>query len=221
MSNVEQHSYEWWLERQPLIEAFLRKEPIEILQLGSTNIWKPVENKVSFSLPVDRYRIGLPAGETTPTDSRCVTYSPKWWAERLPFIEAYSQGNRIDINLGTSNNPDWVGLTKGTAKFDGSASSYRVAPKPKLIPWNYVEVPIGGWIRRKDEPEQISVIIGKRRPDRLVNETFVRFVRFPEVLLNDSLEVLMLTADALALDYEHSMDCGNTWNPCGKLEKKT
>lgn len=101
----------------------------------------------------------------------------------------------------------WADWEPITALPDFNAYSFwRVKPEKKLRPWKPEEVPISGVIYRT-----------KSWPDRwfLVKETYLSDgVRY--IVLETSRGGLH-TSDLFAV-FEHSIDGGKTWHPCGVEE---
>jgi hypothetical protein len=71
-------------------------------------------------------------------------------------------------------------------------SAYRIKPTAKLRPWTADEVPLGAWIRDVSKQDYRFLIHTSGNNDT--------------------------RKDWLA-DYEHSIDCGKTWLPCGVMEE--
>jgi hypothetical protein len=69
---------------------------------------------------------------------------------------------------------------------------YRIKPTPTLRPWTADEVPLGAWIRDVSKQDYRFLIHTSGNNDT--------------------------RKDWLA-DYEHSIDCGKTWLPCGVMEE--
>lgn len=69
---------------------------------------------------------------------------------------------------------------------------YRIAPEPKLRPWESEEVPLGAIIRRKGA-----------RDRRLITEVWDSQIR-----------------EHWCEEAEHSTDGGKTWHPCGVMEEQ-
>lgn len=118
----------------------------------------------------------------------------KEWKKRLPVIQAFVEGKRIEVKTGSK----W--LECDDPHFHHSL--YRIAPEPKLRPWTAEEVPLGAWVRRKGTtiPVFLMVCVG---PELITThgatDTFHKFSQFLEYA-------------------EHSTDGGKTWLPCGVLE---
>jgi hypothetical protein len=72
-------------------------------------------------------------------------------------------------------------------------TQYRIKPTAKLRPWTADEVPVGGQLRRKSYD-----------PDRRMLIATSGHTTLREAWLNE---------------YEHSIDGGKTWHPCGVMEE--
>lgn len=84
---------------------------------------------------------------------------------------------------------------------DENSDAYRIKPEPKLRPWNREEVPVGAIVGFKNGGEYVS----KRL---IVNN-------IPGCILGGK-ETHSL--GELLRDYDHSIDGGKTWKPCGVEE---
>lgn len=49
----------------------------------------------------------------------------------LPIITAFAEGKEIQINYGSSQNPNWS--TNHNLVFDGNVEDYRVKPEPRTL----------------------------------------------------------------------------------------
>ena len=85
---------------------------------------------------------------------------------------------------------DCIGIT---LSWDWDEFQYRIKPESKLRPWTEDEVPLGAWMRFKNNPQD-RVLIGwvSVQADR----------------------------DLWLGEREHSIDGGKTWLPCGVEEAK-
>ena len=83
--------------------------------------------------------------------------------------------------------------TATTLSWDWDEFEYRVKPEPKLRPWTADEVPLGAWMRFKNNPQD-RVLIG-----------WVSVQADRDLWLDER---------------EHSIDGGKTWLPCGVKEAK-
>lgn len=70
--------------------------------------------------------------------------------------------------------------------------SYRIKPTKTLRPWTADEVPLGAWMRSKESNE-------------------------PRFLITHTMKELFRTQ--WLSEYEHSLDGGKTWKPCGVEEE--
>jgi len=118
------------------------------------------------------------------------------WKERLPLIQAFVEGKEIETN----SNGIWKLIAN--PDFSNRISCYYIQPEPKLHPWKPEEVPVGCLVRSKtpDSPHNKYVLFA-------LNSNHVAF----EKAGWESLESLLA-------NYEHSLDHGKTWQPCGMVE---
>ena len=85
---------------------------------------------------------------------------------------------------------DCIGIT---FSWDWDTFEYRIKPEPKLRPWTADEVPLGAWMRFKNNPQD-RVLIG-----------WVSVQADRDLWLDER---------------EYSTDDGKTWLPCGVEEAK-
>ena len=96
------------------------------------------------------------------------------------------------------------------AGFVGAADSPYdlLAPwtEPKLRPWKREEVPLGAWIRNKRDHKLMmaAMAIGNNG------------ISLSDMGLHHFIHEFKLLCDA----YEHSIDGGKTWHPCGVVEEQ-
>ena len=107
----------------------------------------------------------------------------------IKVMQAFVDGKEVEcadvrnLQWGTTSNPAW----------NWYESTYRIKPTAKLRPWTADEVPLGAWIRFKQEPY-----------DRyLIGWVSVEADR-----------------DLWLEEREYSADGGKTWLPCGVMEEK-
>ena len=114
-----------------------------------------------------------------------------------PIIKAFGEGKTIQY----AENGNWDNLGDGLY-FDDASSNYRIKPEPHLRPWKPEEVPVGSVVRNK-ATYNTYLIVG-------------RWV--------EGKDCVMLAGDAfynceiMLSKYEHSLDHGKTWLPCGVEE---
>lgn len=68
------------------------------------------------------------------------------WKERLPLIQAFVDGKRLQIYQNQSQ--EWIDLTSSPT-FSDPVICYRIRPEPKLRPWKMDEVPVGALVKGK------------------------------------------------------------------------
>lgn len=99
----------------------------------------------------------------------------------------------------------WESL-EGKADFDWNNDRYRIKPeKPesKLRPWREDEVPLGAWLRaiNKSDVGDFEALLLRERDARYA------YASGKGTTFQDCLD-----------NYEHSIDGGKTWKPCGVEE---
>lgn len=106
---------------------------------------------------------------------------------------AWADGKTIECKR--KDGESWSTFDTGTMSlaWDWDEFDYRVKPEPKLRPWTADEVPLGAWMRFKNNPQD-RVLLGwvSVQADR----------------------------DLWLGEREHSIDGGKTWLPCGVEEAK-
>jgi hypothetical protein len=107
--------------------------------------------------------------------------------EAIRVMQAFVDGKEVQFYVGldrwdTLISPDW----------NWQDCEYRIKPTPVLRPWTADEVPLGAWMRYKNNHKKRWLII---------NATDLHL---HQLWLEDS---------------EHSTDKGVTWLPCGVMEE--
>lgn len=123
--------------------------------------------------------------------------TPKRVKELLPIIVAFSEGKQIQYK--STDLDMWIDCPG--EEFNICDYEYRVKPEPSIRPWRPEEVPVGQIVRGKGYPF-VSVIV-KCEPDGKIELGGIESVFNPDNLLKN---------------YEHSIDSGKTWTPCGIQE---
>ena len=107
--------------------------------------------------------------------------------EAIRVMQAFVDGKEV-ISMRTpavtADNPSW--------NWVNDISTYRIKPTPILRPWTADEVPLGAWMREKQDVSHRWVVIETE------NEIW-RQLWFEDI--------------------EHSTDKGVTWLPCGVMEE--
>lgn len=115
----------------------------------------------------------------------------------LPLVQALAEGKTIQLASGNhwyDVNPD----------FTCPPSKYRIKPDPKLRPWKPDEVPVGALYRACGQTEFKQMILG-------VSPSGIKTTASMEIGQN-------YKPDHMLREYEHSLDHGKTWLPCGVVE---
>jgi len=121
--------------------------------------------------------------------------------ECLHLVQAAAEGKTIQVSC--ENGARWKDLP---LDFDiGDVvypQYYRIKPLPTLRPWKPEEVPVGALLRSLTKSyEWVTIILGYNATE------------FCHPTFNDVPECSTF-AEGLA-KYEHSLDHGLTWKPCG------
>lgn len=89
--------------------------------------------------------------------------------------------------------------------FDDFFGLYRRKPEPKLRAWNPEEVPVGCLIRNSEWPKGNRVLLTESINDAIYLPHLGEHARYTLEAMRGS-------------GWEHSLDGGKTWNPCGVYE---
>jgi len=107
--------------------------------------------------------------------------------ECIRVMQAFVDGKEVismRASTATADDPYW--------NWGNDTKMYRIKPTPTLRPWTADEVPLGAWMRKKQEVSHRWVVIDTGGG---------------------------LWQQAWFEDYEHSTDNGKTWLPCGVMEE--
>jgi hypothetical protein len=107
--------------------------------------------------------------------------------EAIKVMQAFVDGKEVEA---LSPGKKW-GRTPGP-RWGWDDTEYRIKPAPTLRPWTADEVPLGAWMRHKQDVPHRWVIIDTGNA---------------------------LWWKAWFDDNEHSIDGGKTWLPCGVIEE--
>ena len=111
--------------------------------------------------------------------------------EAAAVMLAWADGKEVECKCKT--NTSWmIPLTNQEYNFDWNVFDYRIKPAKTLRPWTADEVPVGGQIRSKQSRDYRFLI--DRTANAEVREDWLK-------------------------GYEHSLDGGKTWLPCGVEEE--
>jgi len=123
--------------------------------------------------------------------------------EYLLFVQAAAEGKTIEYNIGTHENPLWVEANRDNSEhfLQLDIGLYRIKIEKKFRPWKPEEVPVGALIRGTMYPDTKYLIVGINHDKQLM------FGHNATQRLTSELNT-----------YEHSLDLGKTWLPCGVLE---
>jgi hypothetical protein len=108
--------------------------------------------------------------------------------QAIKVMQAFVDGKEVEYSI--FNNNRW--LTTDEPDWSWVSHTYRIKPTPVLRPWTADEVPLGAWMREKEDVSHRWVVIDTG--DVLWQQNWFE-------------------------GYEHSTDCGKTWLPCGVMEE--
>jgi len=105
--------------------------------------------------------------------------------EAIRVMQAFVDGKEVEYWYYET----WVKIH--VPRWNWGNTEYRIKPTPTFRPWTFDEVPLGAWMRKKQDVSHRWVVID-------TGDEFCRQAWF---------------------EYsEHSTDGGKTWLPCGVLE---
>jgi hypothetical protein len=108
--------------------------------------------------------------------------------EAIKVMQEFVDGKEVEyLHSGTEG---WVTTTNPS--WNWTNCFYRIKPTPVLRPWTSDEVPLGAWMREKQDVSRRGVVIDTG--DELCRQAWFH-------------------------DSEHSTDGGKTWLPCGVMEE--
>jgi hypothetical protein len=116
----------------------------------------------------------------------------------LPVIQAFADGKAVDY----FNGETWSAL-HDRPSFTDPIECYRIKPEPKLRPWRPEEVPLGAWFRMCEGGWRLGMV-AVAHSAVVIGVTATRQEAVSFEVLRDQ--------------YEHSIDGGKTWLPCGIME---
>lgn len=112
--------------------------------------------------------------------------------EAIRVMQAYVDGEEVQYSP-KQGKGSYFWTTKDNPLWNWEHYDYRIKPTPVLRPWTSDEVPLGAWMREKQ---------GNDRGMFLMTHTRDQYYRIQ-----------------LMSEYEHSLDGGKTWKPCGVEEE--
>ena len=119
--------------------------------------------------------------------------------ELWPLVKALAEGKEIECNA-SINPKGWCAATHlETCNFDLKMFRYRIKPEPKYRPWKPEEVPMPCVVRAKDT-DCVQLVLWKHSNHICIGSSDY-------------------TIDYIKLynEWEHSLDHGKAWLPCGEL----
>ena len=126
--------------------------------------------------------------------------------EFLPFIQALAEGKTVEWQSLTGS---WIELQPSSEHFMTSdAGRYRIKPTPTLRPWRPEEVPVGALLRHRTVTfvrSTVTMILS-------VRGAWIGFV------CAETFKLIDMLCENINKHYEHSLDHGRTWLPCGVAE---
>lgn len=116
--------------------------------------------------------------------------------EAIRIMQAFVDGKEVQC---LAPNKEWMAIDYPSWNF--TSYTYRIKPTATLRPWTADEVPLGCILKAKST-NSVWLLIGRNNAGEILisGDKY----RSPEWLL---------------AEYEHSIDGGKTWLPCGVVEE--
>ncbi len=116
----------------------------------------------------------------------------------LPLVQALAEGKTIQWMPGDSAMCKWEDRVE--MDFSQPPFAYRIKPEPKLRPWRPEEVPVGALLKNKTNRDRTMIVGISVDTIYMFNESRRDYIH------------------KLFTYWEHSLDNGKTWLPCGVFE---
>ena len=125
--------------------------------------------------------------------------------KKIKVMQQSIEGADIEYRWASSNDEkEWTKHAGPSPLWDWVSFEYRVTPKPKLRAWRWDEIPIGAAIRMKGIHKIRGVIL------RTGQDYYISSITQDSNAGHHP--------NILAENFEHSLDFGKTWHPCGVME---
>lgn len=151
---------------------------------------KPTMTPHPESIPADQFR---PMFDTSTDDGKIAVYSRWLKTGEKPWIKR----KRNSVDDWDQSDPSWI-----WSYYD---YNYPAEPKRTLVPWTKDTVPREAWLCESNDHLQHR-IIGLDSDGIYV--------------IGDSLDIIDVSFDNLKNYWEHSLDGGKTWLPCGTWKEE-
>jgi hypothetical protein len=116
--------------------------------------------------------------------------------EAIRVMQAFVDGKEVEFKNRhqlTNGLPLWVPASNPVWNWIDDIKSFRIKPTAKLRPWTANEIPLGAWMRNKSVQYDRWIIV--------------------------HLQYSSLNREEWLDKYEHSIDGGKNWLPCGVVEE--
>ena len=110
--------------------------------------------------------------------------------EAIRVMQAFVDGKEVEWRYRSIEG--WDAIITISPKWNWEDCEYRIKPTPTLRPWTADEVPLGAWMRDVSIQDYRWLIQSSGNAD---------------------------TRKDWIVNYEHSIDLGKTWLPCGVMEE--
>lgn len=130
--------------------------------------------------------------------------------ENWAAMEAYKDGKDIQVADRRKEPLQWSDYNSEYPDFTNSNWKWRIKPTPTLRPWRAEEVPVGALIRWKIETKHCY--------DGMCGFDICLIAGVHTHRVLTSIHASNYSFDNCLKMFEHSLDHGKTWLPCGVVE---
>ncbi len=117
---------------------------------------------------------------------------------QIGVMQAFKEGAQIESKLRDRRSLVWQ--KESNPSWDWFSYEFRIKPTPVLRPWTADEVPLGAWLRSKENVWKDLIFEVRRDGQMEINNSSI-------------------TPYSALRYWEHSLDGGKTWKPCGVEEE--
>ena len=129
-----------------------------------------------------------------------MTKEQQAYKDALPAIQAFTECKTIQVS-DRKGIPNWTDFDGEFPDFGNVNWQWRVKPTPTLRPWKPEEVPVGASVRNKSTRSRYLITDWNCAAPFVIKVSGIDY-----------------TFKVMLDNYEHSLDHGKTWLPCGVVE---
>ena len=90
--------------------------------------------------------------------------------EMIAVLTAFKEGKAIEIDI----NQNWFSINNNYKSWDFCNKTYRIAPEPKLVPFDYNDNLVGKIVKHKTIPYR-SIIIAQDIGNCIIDRNFISY----------------------------------------------